>query len=75
VPTNTISHAYFRDQDSANGKLGGSITIKVKATEATQPFKTESIWVYWADAEGNKSGEPWLKTEAFKQTQTPSSTL
>jgi hypothetical protein len=70
VPTNTIKHAYFRDQDSASGKLGGSITLEVSATEATQPFKTESVWIYWADANGNKldgtASIAWLKTESFK---------
>jgi vibriolysin len=70
VPTNTISHAYFRDQDSASGTLGGSIILEVSAAEATQPFKTESVWIYWADANGNKldgtASIAWLKTESFK---------
>jgi len=38
VPTNTISHAYFRDQDSSAGKIAGTISIKLSAIEQTQPF-------------------------------------
>ncbi len=69
VPTNTISHAYFRDQDSSAGKIAGTISIKLSAIEQTQPFRTESIWIYWADSEGNKlsgtDGEAWFKSEGL----------
>ena len=69
VPANTISHGYFRDQDSATGKVSGTITIELNAIEKTQQFKTESIWVYWADANGNKlsgtDGAAWLKAEGL----------
>ena len=69
VPANTISHAYFRDQDSATGKITGTITLAVSAIEQSQQFKTESIWVYWADADGNKLGSanngPWLRADSL----------
>jgi hypothetical protein len=32
IPTNTISHAYFRDQDGDTGKLAGSVTLKATAS-------------------------------------------
>jgi len=69
IPTNTISHGYFRDQDSATGKISGTITIEISAVEKTQQFKTESIWIYWSDANGNKlsgtDGEAWLKSASL----------
>jgi len=69
VPANTISHGYFRDQDSATGRVSGTITLELNAIEKTQQFKTESIWVYWADAQGDKlsgtDGAAWLKAEGL----------
>lgn len=50
IPTNTISHAYFRDQDAGSHKLAGIVTI-----EASQSGPAaDSLWVYWADEQGNK---------------------
>ena len=36
VPANTISHGYFRDQDSATGRVSGTITLELNAIEKTQ---------------------------------------
>lgn len=60
---NAISHAYFRDQDSQIGRISGKVFIS--PTPVNQQVPT-SIWLYWADEEGNKllglEGESWLKT-------------
>ena len=66
IPTNSISHAYFRDQDSDTGKLSG--TIQIQATAAVNESNAaDFIWVYWADASGNKidvdANSAWLKTD------------
>lgn len=53
IPTNSISHAYFRDQDSNTGKLAGAVTLKTMGTESADSA-TDSVWLYWADAEGKK---------------------
>ncbi len=66
IPTNTISHAYFRDQDSDTGKLAGTIQIQATAA-ANESNPADFIWVYWADASGNKidvdANSAWLKTD------------
>jgi len=71
IPSNTISHAYFRDQNGDTGKLAGTITLKVTDNhpDNTAP---DSLWLYWADASGNKVGNEinedantaWLKTDS-----------
>lgn len=63
IPLNQIVHAFFRDQDSTVGKLSGAVTIEATNIVDTDPARAESIWVYWADAQGNKHGEAWLKTQ------------
>jgi vibriolysin len=64
APSNQILSAYFRDQDSAIGKLSGIVTVEAADIIGTDPAKVESVWVYWADEQGNKQGNAWLKTEA-----------
>ncbi|MCE2594493.1 PKD domain-containing protein [Motilimonas cestriensis] len=63
-PTNQISHAYFLDQDGATGKISGTVTLQAPEVDESSPAKPESVWVYWADAQGNKFGEAWLKTNS-----------
>lgn len=66
APKNIISHAYFRDQDSKSKTLSGSISLKTVGKEEAKQ-KAESVWLYWADADGNKlteMPEPWIKTTA-----------
>jgi hypothetical protein len=64
IPVNQIAHAFFRDQDSTIGNLSGSITIEATNIIDTDPARTESVWLYWADAQGNKQGDAWLKTDS-----------
>ena len=67
IPTNTISHAYFRDQDSDTDKLAGAVQIQASA-EFSESNKADSIWVYWADDLGikvdNETYSAWLKTDS-----------
>lgn len=62
VPLNQISQAYFRDQDSSVGELGGVFVVNAPEIVSSDTARTQSVWVYWADEQGNKVGEPWLKT-------------
>lgn len=61
-PINQISHAFFLDQDGATNKISGPITLKAPNVNENSPAKPESVWIYWADNQGNKFGEAWLKT-------------
>jgi len=67
IPTNTISHAYFRDQDSDTGKLAGTVHIQASA-ELGESNKADSLWIYWADDLGikvdNETDSVWLKTDS-----------
>ena len=63
-PVNQISHAYFLDQNEETNKLSGSITIQTNVFTENNQDTTESLWVYWADNEGNKYGDVWLKTNS-----------
>lgn len=67
IPRNTISHAYFRDQDSDTGKLAGTVQIQA-STELSESNKADSLWIYWADVSGNKIDNEiltvWLKTDS-----------
>ena len=63
IPINKISHATFRDQDASQGSLSGTVTIKMPEEAESDTAKANSIWLYWADEQGNKQGEPWLKTD------------
>lgn len=62
--TNRIVSAFFRDQDSATDKLSGIVTVEAAGVIDTSPSKVESVWVYWADEQGTKQGDAWLKTDA-----------
>lgn len=53
IPTNSIKHAYFRDQDGDFGKLAGVVTLSMADVHTTE-IAPDSVWLYWADAEGNK---------------------
>ncbi len=64
APTNQISHAFFRDQDSEIGKLSGKLTIESAEIIDTDPAKVEFVSVYWADEQGNIQGGAWLTTNA-----------
>ncbi len=64
VPTNQISSAFFRDQDSAIGALTGTVTIESAEIIDTDPAKVEFVSVYWADEQGNIQGSAWLTTDA-----------
>ena len=64
VPSNKILSAFFRDQDGAIGQLSGIVTVEAAEIIDTDPAKVESVWVYWADEQGNKQGDVWLKTDA-----------
>jgi len=76
APSNKITSAFFRDQDSAIGKLSGTVTVEAADIIDTDPAKVESVWVYWADEQGNKQGDAWLKTEvtAVYHIEIPEST-
>jgi hypothetical protein len=63
APTNQILTAFFRDQDSAIGKLSGTVTIEAAAINDSDPAKVEFVSVYWADEQGNIQGSAWLKTD------------
>ena len=52
IPTNTISHAYFRDQDPGTHQIAGTVTIEASQSDPA----ADSLWVYWADEQGNKLG-------------------
>lgn len=62
APENIITHAFFRDSDGTAGTVGGPITLE--RGEETNGAKAESVWVYWASAQGNPAGDAWLKTDA-----------
>lgn len=64
VPTNQILSAFFRDQDGDFERISGIVTVDVTESLATDPDKVESVWVYWADKQGNIQGDAWLKTNA-----------
>lgn len=64
IPLNQINHAYFRDQDSSVGKLAGNLVIGAAEIDSTDTARAQSVWVYWADEQGKKTGEPWLKTDS-----------
>jgi vibriolysin len=64
VPSNKISQAFLRDQDGTTGKLSGTIVVETTEIDNTSTARAESVWVYWADEQGNKVGDAWLKTGA-----------
>ncbi len=64
LPTNQISHAFFRDQDGLVGKLGGYVVVETPRISPTDAVRAESVWVYWADEQGYRFGDAWLKTES-----------
>lgn len=76
-PSNQIIRAYFRDQDSTTGKLTGVVTIEASDVDKNDSARAESVWVYWADEQGNKLGDAWLKTDAdaVYQVVIPADTL
>lgn len=76
APSNQIFHAFFRDLDGTPGQLSGTVTVEAAEIIATDPAKVESVWVYWADAQGNKQGNAWLKTtpQAVYQIEIPEGT-
>jgi len=63
APTNQISHAFFRDQDSDMGKLSGKVIIESAEIIDTDPAKVEFVSVYWTDEQGNIQGNSWLTTD------------
>lgn len=69
APSNEITYAIFRDQDSAVGKLAGTVVVNAPEIVSSDNDRVQSIWLYWADEQGNKQGEPWLKTAANKVYQ------
>ena len=62
-PSNHISHAYFRDRDGSAGQVAGTIQVEAGSIHPDDPARAESVWVYWADAQGNTTDDAWLKTE------------
>jgi hypothetical protein len=64
APTNQILSSFFRDQDSAIGKLSGRVTIESLEIVDSDPAKVEFVSVYWADEQANIQGSAWLKTDA-----------
>jgi vibriolysin len=64
VPSNQISKAYFRDQDSAAEKIAGTIIVRAPSVIVSANDRSESVWVYWADEQGEKFGDAWLTTNA-----------
>jgi len=64
VPLNLISHAFLRDQDGTTGQLAGTVIVETTELNDTDPARAESVWVYWADEQGNKVGDAWLKTDS-----------
>lgn len=75
-PANQISHAYFIDQDGGANKISGTVTLQASSSSEDDPGKPESVWVYWADEQGNKVGDAWLKTntENIYQIEIPVNT-
>lgn len=61
-PINRVSHAYFLDQDGETGKISGQVTIQTSTIIEGDTDQTDSVWVYWANAQGEKFGGAWLKT-------------
>lgn len=61
-PSNNITHAYFLDQDSDNSMIAGEVIIDTLAIKANAENKAQSLWVYWANEQGEKQGDAWLKT-------------
>ena len=66
IPLNLISHAFFRDQDGASGKLSGTVLLETSDTNSTNTPAIESVWVYWANAQRERMGDAWLKTDSSK---------
>ncbi len=64
VPLNLISHASFRDQDGTSGKLSGTVRLETSDTNGADSPAIESVWVYWANAQQEKMGAAWLKTDS-----------
>jgi vibriolysin len=64
VPSNQIFRAFLRDKDGTAGKLSGAIVVETTEIDDTDTPRAESVWVYWADEQGNKVGDAWLKTDA-----------
>jgi Zn-dependent metalloprotease len=62
VPVNQISHAYFLDEDKDQQEISGKVTLKTSDIDDNPSKKVESVWVFWADSQGNKLGDAWLKT-------------
>jgi len=68
-PTYGMNGWYFRDKDGDSGEISGPLASNasiesLKSNQQTANDKVESIWLYWADQNGNKSGEAWLKTNS-----------
>jgi vibriolysin len=77
APSNQISHAFYRDQDGILGKLAGTVIVEANEIDEMDPSRVESVWVYWADKQGNKVGDVWLKTDSntVYQINIPEGTL
>ncbi|MFT6267261.1 MAG: hypothetical protein ACJAVV_000051 [Alphaproteobacteria bacterium] len=63
VPLNLMSQAYVRDLDGNAEKLAGTIVVKAPAVIDNANDRSESVWVYWANEQGGKLGDAWLKTK------------
>ncbi|MFT7112886.1 MAG: vibriolysin [Porticoccaceae bacterium] len=63
LPSNRISHAFFRDQDGTAEVLAGTVLVEAAEIDGRDSAREESVWVYWADDQGNTLGEVWLKTD------------
>ena len=56
-----ITQHYFRDQDVSSGEISGNLVLEKTPDPSDQ---VSSVWLYWADASGDKIGEVWLKATA-----------
>ncbi|PKF61585.1 flagellar biosynthesis protein FlgM [Psychromonas sp. psych-6C06] len=76
-PSNQITHAYFLDQDAMADKISGKVVIQITDLSDNEASQAESIWAYWADSEGNKVGDVWLKTDkaSIYDLQIPATTI
>ena len=51
------TYSMFRDVDPSVNKIAGTILL-----ESPSAGRVDSVWVYWADDQGNRVGDAWLKT-------------
>lgn len=64
VPQNNIGNAYILDTHPDAGLLSGTIAITLNQQTENPNAAADSVWVYWADENGQATGEAWFKSSA-----------